>query len=102
MGYNTVVMFSNDQITDARNDPKKTMDAVYARALGDDTKPVPYGIKAMAPYHADVAPIFIGGANNLTWLGDVHWSKKSDIPAVLRAIAEKHGYKIAIRSRPKV
>jgi len=101
MGYNTVTLFSNDRISEARANPERTMDAIYAHALGNDRVPLPFNIQVQPAYHADLAPIFIGGANSLQMLGSVNWTQKSDIPRILREIAEEHGYKIAIRKRPE-
>lgn len=100
MGYNTVVMFSNDQLQEAAKHPGEVMDHVRRAGMGLDSNERPWGIQVIPAYHADLAPIFIGGANSLKHIGDLMWTQKDDIPAILRAIAEKHGYKIAIRKRP--
>lgn len=101
MGYNTVVLFSNDQIDLARKNAQDAMDYICTGALGGNPGGRSYGIQVKPPFHADQAPIFIGGANSLKDIGEVYWSQKDDIPKILRAIAERHGYSIAIRKRPQ-
>lgn len=100
MGYNTVALFLNDRITDVRTEAQRSIDHIYERALRNDRNHGPFGIQVLPAYHADQAPIILGGANSIEIIGEVHWSQKEDIPSILRAIAYKHGFTISIRNKP--
>lgn len=101
MGYNTVVMFLNDNIDRVQKNPGEVIDAIHSRAIGNDRTWVPFGTTVLPSRHADDAQVIIAGANTLKVLANVHWHRMNDPVEIVRAIAREHGFKVAITKPPK-
>ena len=112
MGYNTVVMFLNDNIHECREHAQEVMDAIYGRAAGciDDERlkdeylndirrhyRVPYQISVPTVHHASETVILAVGGNCCTKLlhsyGSSHHTEEDQV-RLLKEWAEKLGYRI--------
>jgi hypothetical protein len=112
MGYNTVVMFLNDNIHECRENAQEVMDAIYGRAGGcmdDDNLEnqknhvirqhyrMPYQISVPSVHHANETVLIAVGGNCCTKLlhtfGDSHHTEKDQL-RLLKEWAGKLGYRI--------
>jgi hypothetical protein len=112
MGYNTVVMFLNDNIHECKEHAQEVMDAIYGRAAGgmddervdNEDRPhiqnhyrMPYQISVPTVHHADQTVLIAVGGNCCTKLlhtyGYSHHTEKDQV-RLLKEWAEKLGYRI--------
>lgn len=115
MGYNTVVMFLNDNIHECRKHAQEVMDAIYKMASGcmDDERVdkedrphiqnyyrMPYQISVPTVHHASETVLIAVGGNCCTKLlhtyGHGHSTEKDQLH-LLKEWADKLGYRVVKR-----
>lgn len=113
MGYNTVVMFLNDNIHQCKDHAQEVMDAIYNRAAGgidderaeDENRPyiknhywMPYQISVPSVHHASETALIAVGGNCCTKVLHTygcHHRDEEDQVKLLKEWADKLGYKVS-------
>lgn len=105
MGWNTSVLIYNDQLSSVE-DPEfgKRLASAIRQMGGAPTKSIDIvGGIVIESHHADhCVPILVGGNN--AWLIEkcfVRWSAADSEMQLLRALAEKHGFDLAVKKDKK-
>ncbi len=109
MGYRTVVVFNNDQTSEWENDPELGRKIAQDMHKRDDGRYTPLNIiggEVLECVHADTQTLAIldgyGGRSVAYTHLHRNQTQESQELALLKELAEKHGYRIAKKPAKKV
>lgn len=97
MGYNTAMMFLNDNLHTMRDDPeagRKIYDNIItARRGGGNQSYCMYG-DAVESQHADSLQVVVVGGNRIRAVTSLYYLDMDDDEKILRGLAEHLGYSL--------
>ena len=101
MGFNTAVLVLNDVLGEIEKDAKfgeKLADAIKQKSGNEPVSILGGGVKVIETHHnSSTAIVAMGGnyATVLAWGPDVSHHTEEGQLVLLKALAEKHGYRLA-------